>query len=221
MPLKFLISATNPGAGKTMVGCALAFAFKVRAMRVGVMKPVETGCAERGGELIAEDGASLRAAASSDDPLELITLYRYRSALAPAAAAAIDGAAAPERAHIVGAYHQIAAHSDVVIVEEAGGLGAQINWGWNYADLACDLGLELVLVVADRPGFIGAAAITIDYAARRGIPVRGCILNSRERDAADSAGRNAEFLSRTTGVPCLGAIRFKEPLALNIVERLL
>jgi len=49
MALNFLISGTAPRAGKTMVGCALAFASKVRAMRVGVMKPVQTGCVERDG----------------------------------------------------------------------------------------------------------------------------------------------------------------------------
>jgi AAA domain len=66
MAFNFLISGTGPGVGKTMVGCALAFAFKVRSMRVGVMKPVQTGCREREGVLAPEDAASLLAAASSD-----------------------------------------------------------------------------------------------------------------------------------------------------------
>src|SRR5260370_37169476 len=85
MALNFLISGTAPRAGKTMVGCALAFAFKVRAMRVGVMKPVQTGCVERDGGLVPEDAAALLAAASSDYPLVLVCPYSDDSAPLPAA----------------------------------------------------------------------------------------------------------------------------------------
>ena len=45
MTSRLLITGTDTGVGKTMVGCALAFALKVRGLRVGVMKPAETGCA--------------------------------------------------------------------------------------------------------------------------------------------------------------------------------
>ena len=71
------------------------------------------------------------------------------------------------------------------------------------------------------PGFLNAARLALEYAARRGIAVRGCILNSASQAASETAPRNAEFLSRATGVTCLGAVRYKEPLGLRIVERLL
>ena len=35
MAHRFIISGTGPRAGRTTVGCALAFAFKVRTLRVG------------------------------------------------------------------------------------------------------------------------------------------------------------------------------------------
>ncbi len=63
-----------------MLGCALAFAFKVRGMRVGVMKPIATGCVEAHGVLASADGAALIASASSDLPIELVSPYRYRAA---------------------------------------------------------------------------------------------------------------------------------------------
>jgi dethiobiotin synthetase len=221
MALNFLISGTAPRVGKTMVGCALAFAFKVRAMRVGVMKPVQTGCVERDGALIPEDAGALLAAASSEHPLELVCPYRYRSPLAPAAAAEIDKAPLPDLGEIERAYRLIAASSDVMIVEDAGGLGAPLDWQHTYGDLARMLGLELILVVPNHPGFISAAALSLDYAARRGIPIRGCIVNGIDRAASETVQRDADFIVRATGVRCLGMVRFKEPLALNIVERLL
>ncbi len=221
MALNFLISGTAPRAGKTMVGCALAFAFKVRAMRVGVMKPVQTGCVERDGGLVPEDAAALLAAASSDYPLELVCPYRYSSALAPAAAAEIDKAPLPDLGEIERSYRLIAASSDVMIVEDAAGLGAPLDWEHTYADLARMLRLELILVVPNHPGFISAAALSLDYAERRGIPIRGCIVNGIDRAASETVQRDAGFMERATGTPILGTVRFKEPLALNIVERLL
>jgi dethiobiotin synthetase len=221
MGLNFLISGSDVRVGKTMVGCALAFAFKVRGMRVGVMKPVQTGCIERDRILAAEDAASLVAAASADLPLELVTAYRYRSALAPAAAAEIDGTGAPDFSAIERAYSQIAAQSDVILVEEAGGLAAPIDWRHDYADLAHLLGLEIILVVGNRPAYLNAARLTLDYAARRAVAVRGFILNALDGEASTTVQRDADLLARATGARCLGTVRFKEPLALNIVEKLL
>lgn len=221
MAFNFLISGTGPGVGKTMVGCALAFAFKVRSMRVGVMKPVQTGCREREGVLAPQDAASLLAAASSDLPLELACLYRYRSALAPAAAAEVDGLQLPYLHAIERAYREILTNSDVMLVEDADGLAAPIDWTHSYADLARALGLEIIMVAANRPGFINAAALTLDYAAHRSVPVRGFILSALDREASSTVRRDADLLSRATGATCLGTVRFKEPLALDIVERLL
>src|SRR5579863_2592297 len=221
MALNFLISGTGDRVGKTMVGCALAFAFKVRAMRVGVMKPVQTGCDEHNGALEAQDAAALIAAASSNLTADRVSPYRYRSALAPAAAAEIDGSAPPDFEHIEHLYREIAAASDVTIVEDAGGLAAPIDWGHTYADLARALGLELILVTANQAGFINHAALTLDYASRRGIPIRGFILNALDREASATVHRDAELLARATDARALGTVRFKEPLALHIVELLL
>lgn len=221
MALSFLITGTGERVGKTMVGCALAFAFKVRALRVGVMKPVQTGCELRNGILIGEDAEALSAAASSNLAADLVSPYRYRSALAPADAAEVDGAALPDFARIEQAYREIAAASDVMIVEDAGGLAAPIDWRHNYADLAHALGLELILVAANRAGFISEAVLALEYASRRGITIRGFILNALDREASATVQRDAELLAHATGARALGTVRFKEPLALHIVELLL
>jgi dethiobiotin synthetase len=218
---RFLISGAGIRAGKTMAGCALAFAFKVRGMRVGVMKPIQTGCVESGGALAPEDAASILAAASSDLPLDLACPYRYRSTLAPAAAAAIDDLAPPDFSTIERAYRAIEAHSDVMLVEDAGGIAAPIEWGRDYADLALGLGLEMILIVANRQDYVTAGALSIAYATLRGVPVRGFILNALDREASATIERDASMLARASGASCLGTVRFKEPLALNIVEKLL
>jgi dethiobiotin synthetase len=221
MASQFLISGAGPGVGKTMVGCALAFAFKVRGMRVGVMKPVQTRCSEQAGAPAGSDADALLAAASSDLPPELACIYRYRSALPPAAAAEADGVPAPDWSTIEQAYREILSRSEVTIVEDAEGLAAPIDWRHTYADMARTFDLKIILVVANRRGFINSAVLTVDYASRRGLSVPGFILNALDREGSATVIRDAELLRRATGASCLGTVIFKEPLALSIVERLL
>jgi len=219
-----MLSGTGPGAGRTTVGCALAFAFKVRGLRVGVMKPAATGCAERDGALAADDGAALIAAASSALPLALVAPWRYRSPLTPLAAAKSDGVAPPDFAALKRALTEIERHSDVVLVEDTHGLAARLDATHDFADLALARHLELILVVAvaaRRPGFADAARSALDFAAARGASVRGAILNALDREANATIADDAEHLAHATGTPVLGTVRFKEPLSLAIVEKLL
>jgi dethiobiotin synthetase len=218
---RFIISGTSPRAGRTTVGCALAFAFKVRAFRVGVMKPVATGCVVRDGLPAADDAAALIAAASADLALELVSPFRYRSPLAPLDAAQADGVAPPDFAIIDRTLRQIESQSDVVIVEDTHGLPSRLDAAHDFADLAIAHGLELILVVARRAGSVGAAQDTLDFARRRNVPIRGAILNALAPATSADIDRDANELARTTGVRILGTMRFKEPLSLAIVEQLL
>lgn len=164
----YILSGTGPGAGRTTVGCALAFAFKVRGLRVGVMKPVATGCVECNGAIAADDATALIAAASSDLPLDLAAPYRYRSPLAPLDAARADGLAAPDFARIDRALREIESRSDIVIVEDTHEMAAKIDASHDFADLATARELELILVVGRRAGFIDAAKDALEFAATRG-----------------------------------------------------
>jgi dethiobiotin synthetase len=215
------ITGTDTGVGKTMVGCALAFAMKVRGLRVGVMKPAETGCGEDAGQLMPADAIALRASASAIHPLDIICPFRYRSPLAPAAAAQADSMPPPDPARILSMYERIATDSDAVLVEGAGGLAVPLTWQFNYADLAAALGLKLILVVANRLGCLNATVLSIDYALRRGLPVAGYILNDAEPVSSAAARTNAKSLKHLTAVPALGSVRHKEPLPLEIVDNVL
>ncbi len=221
MTSRLLITGTDTGVGKTMVGCALAFALKVRGLRVGVMKPVETGCAPGTDGLQPADAIALRASASAGHPLEVICPYRYPSPLAPAAAAEIDGLAPPDPEQIRRLFERIAMDSDVVLVEGAGGIAVPLTWNFNYADLAATLDLGVILVVANRLGCLNSALLSIEYARSRHLRINGYILNDTEPLSSPATRSNAESLSRLTEVPALGSVRYKEPLPLAIVAKVL
>ncbi len=221
MGRRFLISGTDTGVGKTTLGSGLAFALQIRGLRVGVMKPVETGCAERDAGLVATDAEALNAGSFANWPMELVCPYRYRAPLAPPAAAEADGAPPPDLERIVEAYRRIEANADVMIVEGAGGLMVPITWEKNYADLALMLDLELVLVIANRLGAINAALLTLDYAARRGMRIAGYTLSDVEPGSSPAMETNPQSLARLTAVTRLGHTRHKAPLDPAIVQHLL
>ncbi len=216
----FLISGTDTGVGKTTVGCGLAAGLRELGVRVGVMKPVETGCESRGSELVALDAIALRAAANSSDPIELICPYRYATPLAPAAAAEIENRVAPDMAQIRRGYEQLAASKDLMLVEGAGGLAVPIAWGENYADLARALDLDLILVVNNRLGCLNGAVLSLDYATRRGVRIAGYILNDAAGENSPAARTNAASMRRLTAIPCLGEIGHGAPLPLEMCRRI-
>jgi len=221
MKRRFLISGTDTGVGKTTVGCSLAFSFQVRGMRVGVMKPVETGCAEREGKLIAADAEALHGGAFAAYSIDLVCPFRYRAPVAPAVAAELDGVAPPDIDRIIECFREIDGQSDVMIVEGAGGLLVPITWERNFADLAVALDLELVLVVPNRLGSLNAALLALDYADRRGIKCAGYVLNDVEPGPSPAMETNERALVRLTRVPHLGGLRHKAPLNPQIAQNLL
>lgn len=218
--MDLLISGTGVEAGRATISCALAFAFKVRGMRVGVMKPVETGCPERDGCLEAPGALALAESASAVHPLEMICPYRYRAALPPTAAAA-DGLAAPDLARIEALYWRIAAESDVVIVDGGADLASPLGERNDYAALAGRLGLAVVLAAANGAECVNDTLRALEYAARRALVLRGYIVIDAAPAPPGAAQAAAAALSLRTPVPCLGVVRHKEPLGVAIVERLL
>src|ERR1700722_4634269 len=102
------ITGTDAAVGKTLIGCALAFAAHARGMRVGVMKPIATGCREVEGVLECDDARGLAYAAAWDLPMDLLCPYRYASPLDLPAAP-------PDLLEIADPYRKIAARSNFVI----------------------------------------------------------------------------------------------------------
>ncbi|HKF30658.1 MAG TPA: dethiobiotin synthase [Candidatus Binataceae bacterium] len=221
MSVNFLITGTGRRVGKSTVGCALGFAFRARGLRIGVMKPAEVGCADHDGELEASDTRALALAAGCDLPVQLMCPYRYRSATSPPAAAQLDSLPQPELGRISDCFDSIAAASDLVLVESISGLAEPITWQSDFADLAAALDLEVIVVIANRPGAINSALLTLRYAASKGLRVAGWIVNDLKPAMGPGDPTTVKTLSRLTDTTCLGTMRFKEPLSIEVVEKLL
>jgi len=202
-----LITGTDTGVGKTFVASGLAALLRDFGYRVGVMKPAETGCAERDGELFAEDAARLKDASGCDVPLEKICPYQLREPLAPSIAAERAGVKI-DIDHLLAVYNEISAKHDMTLVEGAGGLMVPLLPSFTYADLARVVKLPLIVVAANKLGVINHLLLTLEHASCKGLRVLGYVLNQIDGPLSLAAETNREVLVNLSAAPCLADLPF-------------
>jgi dethiobiotin synthetase len=213
-----LVTGTDTGIGKTVVGCVLGAALS-RRLRVAVLKPAETGCREADGGLVPEDAVRLSAASACTATLDLVCPFRYAEPLAPWLAA--ERARRPiSITRIRQCFDDLAAGSDVVLVEGAGGLLVPLTAAESFADLAAEIGLRLVVVIGSRLGALNQTLLTLECARRRGLALAGYVLNQLTADRDLAQRLNARALARLTDIPSLGELPFLSNVAAASRERL-
>lgn len=199
------ITGTDTGVGKTQVTAILAVALRQRGLRVGVMKPAETGCPEAHGQLLPQDALFLRQVSGCRAPQELVVPYTFREPLAPAIAAQHEGCTI-DLDHIARCYAQLAAEHDIVLVEGAGGLLVPLTREESFLDLAARLELPILVVARNVLGTINHTALTVIVASQR-CQVAGIILNTVSEETGDvSQASNSEALRLWGRAPLLGLI---------------
>jgi dethiobiotin synthetase len=168
------VTGTDTGVGKTAVAAALALFLRRMGLKVGVMKPVETGVEDPG--VLGPDASLLQWAAQDEASAERISPYRLRAPLAPAQAAKREGVRI-DPTTLADAVRQAAEGNDFLIVEGAGGLMVPISGGFLIADLVRSLELPLLVVTRPQLGTINHTLLTVMAARTMEIPVAGFIIN--------------------------------------------
>ncbi|HET6613748.1 MAG TPA: dethiobiotin synthase [Kofleriaceae bacterium] len=207
--IRYFVTGTDTGVGKTTVAAALLGAAVARGLRASCMKPAESGCGtDDRGALVPLDALALWRAAGAIAALEEVCPYRFAAPVAPAVAAARAGQPI-ELSRITAAAARLTADDpDLFIAEGAGGLMVPYGPGIQASDLARALELPLLVVARDSLGTINHTLLTIDAARQRGLTVAGVILNNvghtSPEDRADQD--NAATIARESGVAVLGQV---------------
>ena len=205
------ITGTGTGVGKTYVGALVVRALRTAGKRVGVYKPVASGCEARDGELVSPDAVVLWDAAGRPGTLEQVCPQLFAAPLAPHLAARAAGRRVDPRLLRDGIEYWRST-SDVVIVEGAGGLMSPISDDDYNADLAAAFGYPLLVVSANMLGTINATLQTMITAKSFGDKVRvaGIVLNSLKPTHDDpSVETNAAELAQRCGRPLLAIVTYK------------
>ena len=215
-PPGVFITGTDTGVGKTYVAALLARELTAAGKKVGVYKPVASGCRKEKSRLVSDDAVALWEAAGKQGDFKRVCPQCFAAPLAPHLAARAEGQRVDAELLRSGVDYW-RKRSDFVIVEGAGGLMSPITEDEYVADLALDLGYPLVVVAANRIGVINQTLQTLIVAEtfRGGLPIAGVILNDVSPDDVASHGgdpsrtANRVELAARCIPPILGSVGWK------------
>ena len=196
------VTGTDTNVGKTLVSVALVWLFRRHGLRVGAMKPIETGD--------GDDAVRLWHVAGASDSLDDVCPYRFTEPVAPYVAARRAGRAIDPEV-LDGAFKRLTHERDAVIVEGAGGLLVPFTASLTFDGLAERWGLELIVVAANRLGVINHTLLTLRAAT---VPVRAVVLTTPAPGPYDVAVEtNLDVLRELAGVPIFNLPYQRSPAA--------
>lgn len=203
------ITGTDTGVGKTFVAVALTRALVARGLRVAVMKPVAAGAFETPQGPRNEDALELSGASNVASAYEDVNPWLLSTPASPHLAARHAGVSIRHEP-ILAAQRRLAASSDFLVVEGAGGWLAPISAIETMGDVAESIALPVVLVVGMRLGCLNHALLTRAAIRSQGVPFAGWIANrmATEMPLADA---NIETLSSRFGMSPLGVVPSGSP----------
>lgn len=201
-----LITGTDTGVGKTFVACGVAAALRQRGLHVAPFKPAETGCELDAGtkKLMPADALLLQQASQTNAPLDTICPYRFRTPVAPAVAAELEGVtlgAQDVQDRLKDCYSSLESTHDVVIVETAGGILVPLAWGFHYGDLARLLRLPVLVVAGSKLGVLNHTLLTLEFLGKYGLDALGCVVNQSNVEQTPATETNVKALRKLLTVP--------------------
>lgn len=164
---RLLITASNTDCGKTHLSLHLLKELAGRGLRVGAIKPIETGV-----ETLPVDGKKLYDLCRELNPefasvtLEDVVPVQYPLPAAPYIA---KGDGTIDYDAIRRAYQRIEAVSDIVLIESAGGLMTPIEEDFFVVDLAEFFDAEVLFFTTDKLGMISESLVNLAFLKQRGI----------------------------------------------------
>ena len=211
-PPGLFIVGTDTEVGKTYITAQIAKQLRATGKRVGVYKPVASGCPQENGQYRSPDAECLWQAAGKPADLPAVCPQQFQAPLAPPEAARAEGRTVDEKLLRSGLEHWKQG-SDIVLVEGVGGLMSPLSEEEFVADLAYDFGFPVVVVVPNQLGVINQTLQTLIAAVtfRDGIHVAGIILNHcRSPELTDiSRETNRQAISRHAVPPVLAEVSWQ------------
>ncbi len=232
------ITGTDTGVGKTIVSAAIIRALIKKGIRVGAMKPIETGCiraeVRKEDDLIPSDGMFLKEMAEMDDSIDMITPIRYEEPLAPMVAAELKKRPV-DLDEIFSTYGALSKKYDFMVVEGVGGLLVPITFvrqndsateqqfkdpsAYFVSDLIRDLKLPVIVVARPTLGTINHTLLTVNYALREGINIFGVIINFNNPPENNLTEKtNPEVLRQLCPVPVIGIMPYNKDITKKNIE---
>jgi len=205
----YFITGTDTGVGKTRVTAALLRAFLDLGLPALAVKPVQTGCPEADGRLVAEDVEEYARLAAHHFPggYPDACCRKYVPACSPHLAARLAGDDLDIET-LAGEICAVAHGRAPLLAEGAGGAAVPLSDHATTLDLMRRLGLPVLIVADNRLGMINHALLTVDAVRNHGLAVAGIVVNNATPPGDDAALRaeNVRALALHGEAPVLAEI---------------
>lgn len=195
--MNYFITGTDTGVGKTFVSNLLIRGLRAAGCDTVGMKPI--CCGGR------EDAGQLHAAADFSIPLDEVNPVWLRTAAAPFTAAMVENREVDLGA-IRTTFSRLRSARRSLVVEGVGGWLVPIRRDFFVSDLAAEMQLPIVVVVANRLGALNHTLLTVRDIRARGLDCAGLILNNLGREK-NLTTRNRAMLETLVDVPILFEIQ--------------
>lgn len=204
------VTGTDTGVGKTLIAGAIAQLFVKSEKKVGVFKPVASGCRKTREGLISEDAEFLAYCANSEFPLSVINPVTFETPAAPILCEQVEGRKV-DFEQIASTYKYICENSDVIIVEGIGGIRVPISKEIDVLDLAKAFALPVIIVARPDLGTINHTLLTIDAVRDTGLRLAGIVINGYDESKAGLAEKTAsEIIAQCRDVKVLAVVSYDQ-----------
>lgn len=202
MSKAWFVTGTDTGVGKTAISCALLAAAAQAGLRTAAVKPVAAGCDSNGHN---EDALALLECMTEPLDYTQVNPVALDAAIAPHIAAEREGKRL-QASRLAGICRGVMlGRADFVLIEGAGGWRVPISSRETMADLAVQLQVGVILVVAMRLGCINHALLTAEAIRRDGLVLAGWVANQPEQRMTCHQ-ENLDTLQRLLPAPLLGEV---------------
>ncbi len=164
-----MITGTDTNVGKTFIAYNLIYSLKEKGIRVGYLKPFETGVV-----VLPTDG-SLIVSITGQDISEAVPVI-FSLPLSPYASI-LEEKKEFSLYKLYGHYKDMLKRYDFLVVEGAGGIAVPIKKNYDYAKLARDWKLPVLLVAKAGLGTINHTFLSFHYIKSMGIDIVGIVMN--------------------------------------------
>ena len=169
------ITATGTDIGKTYISALIVKKMREEGLNCGYYKPILSGAVNG---IPGDCKYVTETAGLNCNPMDCLT-YCFEEAVSPHLAAKRQNIVISKE-KILEDFKSKQQEYDYLLIEGAGGITCPINIENKYLmnDLIKDMGTDIVIVADSGLGTINSVLLTVEYAQKRNLNIRGIILNN-------------------------------------------
>lgn len=205
------ITGIDTDIGKTFVSVGLCLALENKGLKVGYFKPFQSGAIDNKAPDIEE-------------------LKKYSTNIKTKYSYLLEGEVSPHLASILkdvemdisnvkNDLNEFKKENDFVVIEGAGGFYCPAIKGKLFADIIKELNEEIIIVATPDLGRINHTLMTIECAKKKGVKIKGLIINSMPQNPTLSQENFIKELKMFCDTKILGVIsKMKNPTKEKIIK---